>query len=313
MEGITLFCEDRKHTILSITDNATNAPATVTDVVKLNDEYMFFTINAPDSSYIGSYTVEVQVTLHNFAFSSPMTQFFEVHVIASCNATEFITLQPLVDNFDDIGIRTGPHVKMIPQYALSTEATAAETGMDIVGESSAYGHCGTVSQTLYMLDGTKTLPSFIKVIEPDDESSSRLKIYVYATDEEEVGLYEFKIVTTLEDDRFQEGLVPQIDYFNVTIADIPRAEVNHVAYPRVHVADRLSLKLSETAVYDLYPEDPDGEDRDVKTEVKVLSDIARNLCPECFVWNERSYTFSVHANEVLAGMSVRFLLRYTDD
>ena len=51
-----------------------------------------------------------------------------------------------------------------------------------------------------MVDGS-SLPSFIKIIEPEDSYSSK-KVYVYATDVDEVGVYWFKIVTTLDDSRY---------------------------------------------------------------------------------------------------------------
>lgn len=37
-------------------------------VVEINDEYKFFTLNAPDASYLGTYTIEVQVDLHDNAW-----------------------------------------------------------------------------------------------------------------------------------------------------------------------------------------------------------------------------------------------------
>ena len=51
-----------------------------------------------------------------------------------------------------------------------------------------------------MVDGS-SLPSFIKLIEPEDDQS-RSKVYVYATEPDEVGVHWFKIVTTLEDERY---------------------------------------------------------------------------------------------------------------
>lgn len=63
----------------------------------------------------------------------------------------------------------------------------------------------------------------------------------------------------------------------------------------------------------MYPEDPDGEDRDVVTEFRVSSDIQRNVCPECFVWDQDAQTLSFHALEVFAGQSVKFEVKYTDD
>lgn len=120
-------------------------------------------------------------------------------------------------------------------------------------------------------------------------------------------------MTTLVDERFLDGLKPQVDYFNVTIVVHPSADVNYAAFPRVHLAERLSLGINETMVYELYPEDPDGDDRSVQTDLKVLTTFAKNACPECFVWNARQQTLSVHATEVLAGMSIKFQLTYIDD
>ena len=126
------------------------------------------------------------------------------------------------------------------------------------------------------------------------------KVFVYSTEKEEVGTYELKIVTTLEDESFQDGLVPNVEYFNVTVVEHPTSTVNYAAYPRVHLAERLSLKVNESVVYELYPEDPDGEDSDVVVEFKVLSDIQRNLCPDCFSWNPKARTLFVAAKEILA-------------
>ena len=91
-------------------------------VVELNDEYKFFTLNAPDSSYEGIYTITVEVDLYNYAnFNNLMQQSFEVFVMPSCNSTEFTTKQVSVGNFEDIGIRSGPFVKRVPLYSLTTE------------------------------------------------------------------------------------------------------------------------------------------------------------------------------------------------
>ena len=41
--------------------------------MELNDEYRFFTLNAPDDSYIGIYTITIEVTLYNYkAFDRPI-------------------------------------------------------------------------------------------------------------------------------------------------------------------------------------------------------------------------------------------------
>ena len=59
----------------------------------------------------------------------------------------------------------------------------------------------------------------------------------------------------------------------MTVIELPESTINYAAYPRVHLADRLSVPVNTSVVYELYPEDPDGEDSDVITEFKVLSDI----------------------------------------
>ena len=48
-------------------------------------------------------------------------------------------------------------------------------------------------------------------------------------------------------------------------------------------------------------------------DFKVLSDIPRNDCPECFTWNSKALTLLVVAKEMLADKSVKFWLKYTDD
>ena len=65
-----LFCEDRQHTILSIvsaTGDANYVSPTSPPVVEINEEYLFFILNAPDSTYIGVHTVTVEVKLHNYS------------------------------------------------------------------------------------------------------------------------------------------------------------------------------------------------------------------------------------------------------
>ena len=116
------FCEDRQHTIVSI-DGDTNYKANMDPpVVELNDEYKFFTLNAPDDTYVGTHTIVVRVDLHNYIrFTDHMDQTFDVHVVPSCNSTEFTTTQAAVDNFDNVGIRSGPYVKKVPLYILTTE------------------------------------------------------------------------------------------------------------------------------------------------------------------------------------------------
>jgi len=42
------------------------------------------------------------------------------------------------------------------------------------------------------------VPSFIKMLDPEDESSQNKKVRVYVTDEQEVGHYMLKITTSLE-------------------------------------------------------------------------------------------------------------------
>ena len=159
----------------------------------------------------------------------------------SCNSTEFTTNQVSVENFDDIGIFSGPYMKRIPMYSLTTEIKAASYGgVSLVDESSAYGHCGPIKQTLEMVDGS-SIPSFIKLILPETEGSLNKKVYVYSTEKEQVGVYWLKIVTTLEDERYQDELVPYVEYFNVTVVEHPTSTVNYAAYPRVHLAERLSL------------------------------------------------------------------------
>ena len=57
-----------------------------------------------------------------------------------------------------------------------------------------------------MIDGS-SVPTFIKLLEPEEGFSNK-KVYVYATDEDDVGHYELKITTTLGSAEFQDGLVP---------------------------------------------------------------------------------------------------------
>lgn len=51
-----------------------------------------------------------------------------------------------------------------------------------------------------MVDGT-VVPSFIQLLEPENGNRSR-KVWIYADEEQFIGDYELKIVTTLADDRF---------------------------------------------------------------------------------------------------------------
>ena len=66
-----------------------------------------------------------------------------------------------------------------------------------------------------MVDGTD-VPNFIQLIESENNLFNK-KVYIYATEEEDIGFYEMQIKTTLEDEKFQEGLQPHIAYFNVTV------------------------------------------------------------------------------------------------
>ena len=74
-------------------------------VLEMNDEYMFFTLNAPDASYEGVHTVTIEVTLYNFKnFNSPFQETFNVYVAPSCNSTEFISTQTPVVSFEELGL-----------------------------------------------------------------------------------------------------------------------------------------------------------------------------------------------------------------
>ena len=71
------FCEDRQHTIVSINGDTNYMAVMDPPIVEINDEYTFFTLNAPDSSYEGIHTVIVEVTLANYpTFNSPLQQSF---------------------------------------------------------------------------------------------------------------------------------------------------------------------------------------------------------------------------------------------
>ena len=48
-----------------------------------------------------------------------------------------------------------------------------------------------------MMDKSQ-VPSFIKLLDPDDGSSKNKKVHVYTTDEQDVGHYKLKITTSLE-------------------------------------------------------------------------------------------------------------------
>jgi hypothetical protein len=74
-------------------------------VIEMNDEYRFFTLNAPDASYEGVHTVTIEVTLFNYKnFNSPFQESFDVYVAPSCNSTEFITYQAPVVDFEELGL-----------------------------------------------------------------------------------------------------------------------------------------------------------------------------------------------------------------
>ena len=107
--------------------------------------------------------------------------------------------------------------------------------------------------------------------------------------------------------------MPSVEYFNVTVVDYPHKARNYMAYSRNILPERESIPVNGTLIYDLVPEDPDGDDEAVVTEFEVLSDIPRNICRECFVWNPRSLVFVFHAKEELAGYSIRLVVKYTDD
>lgn len=66
--GAGPFCEDRSHIIVSITSETDYPALTYPDVVKVNDEYLFFTLFAPDETYIGTHTVVIEVDLYNYNF-----------------------------------------------------------------------------------------------------------------------------------------------------------------------------------------------------------------------------------------------------
>ena len=123
-----------------------------------------------------------------------------------------------------------------------------------------------------MVDNS-TVPEFINLIEPE-EGFNRYKVHIYTRDETNVGFYELKIVTTLTSVMYQDNLVPQVEYFNVTVVAYPHTERNYAARPRIELIEDQILAIGETTKYELYPDDPDGEDTDVITEFWVISNIA---------------------------------------
>ena len=59
------FCEDRHYKISNI-ESPLGVSLIDPPVVELNDEYMFFRLNAPTAAYLGVHKVTVEVVLANF-------------------------------------------------------------------------------------------------------------------------------------------------------------------------------------------------------------------------------------------------------
>lgn len=131
---------------MSIT-SGTNDPAYPTldpAVVVFNDEYMFFSLEALDTSYEGVHTVTIETTLWDYRnFNSPIQDSFNVYVSPSCNSTEFLTQQTQITNFEEVGLNGGPYAQLVPVYTLTTEVKAAEYGaISFLSENFVGGHCG---------------------------------------------------------------------------------------------------------------------------------------------------------------------------
>lgn len=59
------FCQDRLHKVVAI-ESPNKAVLIKPPVVQLNDEYLFFTLNAPDKSYEGVHKITIEVILFDY-------------------------------------------------------------------------------------------------------------------------------------------------------------------------------------------------------------------------------------------------------
>ena len=79
------------------------------------------------------------------------------------------------------------------------------------------------------VDNSTSVPDFIEIAY--NELTGKPELRVQATDDSEVGYYEFYFVTTLWDKAYMKWTTPQYEFFNVTVKEFPYKDTNDLAYP----------------------------------------------------------------------------------